>query len=245
MTASKKAKEKLDEAGKEIREAVDSLRKEVTELTGKVRDKLKGTGEEVRESAEELVQEVKSLSERVRNLIPKGKRKRQLPVRVDRYPEYRPDVWEQPFLELPKASDRLFEDFLKGGRWPLTGGKSPWGWTTEIAGANWPRVDMDETDEAIRLTAELPGVDKDDIDISVTDDRITIRGEKKEEQEERKKGYYKLERSYGSFHRSFYLPCEVEPDQVDATFKDGVLSITLPKSAAAREEIKKIPVRTG
>lgn len=245
MAVSEKAKEKMDEAGKEIREAVDNLKKEVTELTNKVKEKLKGTGEDVRESAEELVQEVKTLSDRVKDLIPKSKRKRQLPVRVDRYPEYQPDVWEQPFLELRRASDRLFEDFFRDYRWPLTRGKSPWDVAMEISGSNWPRVDMDETDEAIRLTAELPGVDKDDIRVSVTDDRITIRGEKKEQQEKKERGYYTLERSYGSFQRSFYLPCEVESDRVDASFKDGVLSIILPKSAAAREAIKKIPVRTG
>jgi HSP20 family protein len=245
MAVSAKAKEKLDEAGKEIREAVENLKKDVTELTSKVRDRLKGTGEEVRESAEELVQEVKHLSERVKDLIPKGNRKRQLPVRVDRYPEYQPDVWEQPFLEFRKASDRLFQDFFSGVGWPLTEGKSSWGFPTEIPGSNWPRVDMDETDEAIRLTAELPGVDKDNIDVSVTDDRVTIRGEKKAQEEKKGRGYYKLERSYGSFQRSFYLPCEVEPDRVDASFKNGVLTITLPKSAAAREGIRKIPVRTG
>jgi HSP20 family protein len=104
---------------------------------------------------------------------------------------------------------------------------------------------MDETDEEIRITAELPGVDKDNIDVSVTGDRVTIRGEKKEKEEKKGRGYYKLERSYGSFHRSFYLPCEIESDSVDASFKDGLLTVNLPKSAAARESVKKIPVRTG
>ena len=245
MAVSEKAKEKLDEAGKEIREAVDSLRKEVTELTNKVRDKLKGTGEEVRESAEELVQEVKSLSARVKDLVPKGKKKRQSPVPIDRYSGYRPDVWEEPFLELRRAPDRLFEDFFRSRRWPLTGAKGPWDLATQIYRSDWPRADMDETDEAIRITAELPGVKTDDIDVSVTDDRITIRGEKKEQEEKKGKGYYQLERSYGSFQRSFYLPCEVEFDRVDASFKDGVLSIILPKSTTDREGIKKVPIRTG
>jgi len=245
MAVSEKAKEKLDEAGKEIREAVDSLKKEVTELANKVKERLKGTGEEVRESAQELAQEVKSLSSRVKDLIPTGKKKHSLPVRVDRYSDYAPDVWDAPFLELRKATDRLFEDFFRSYRWPFGAGKSPLELAMEIPESTWPRVDMDETDEAVRITAELPGVEKDNIDISVTDDRITIRGEKKEQEEKKGKGYYKLERSYGSFQRSFYLPCEVESDRVDATFKDGVLTIILPKSATAREEIKKIPVRTG
>jgi len=244
MAVSEKAKERLDEAGKEIREAVDSLKKDVAELTTKVKDKLKDTRGGVRESAEELVQGVKGFSERVRDLIPKRRKKYQLPVNADRYPEFQPDVWDQPFVELRKATDRLFEDFPRGFRWPVTGRESPWGLSTNISGTNWPRVDMDETDEEIRITAELPGVDKDDIGVSVTDDRITIRGEKKAQEEKKERGYYKLERSYGSFQRSLYLPCEVESDRVDASFKDGVLTVTLPKSAAAREQIRKIPVRT-
>ena len=245
MTVSEKAKQKLDEASREIKEAIDNLRQEVAELTKKIRDKIKGTGEEMRESAEELTQEVKGLSEKVKDLIPKRREKSQLPVRVDKHPEFQPDSWEQPFLELRKATDRLFDDFFRGFRWPMAGGRGPWGLTTDVLGAEWPRVDMDETHDEIRITAELPGVDRDNIDVSVTDDRITIRGEKKAQEEKKERGYYKLERSYGSFQRSFYLPCEVDSDRVDASFKGGVLTVKLPKSAAARERIKKIPVRTG
>jgi HSP20 family protein len=245
MAVSEKAKERLDEAGKVIREAVESLKKEVGELANKVKERLRGTGEEVRESAEELAQEIRSLSDRVKDLIPRGKRKRQLPVRVDRYPEYQPDVWERPFLDLRRASDRLFEDFYKGIGWPLSEGRGPWAFPSGTPGPQWPRVDMEETDDAVRLTAELPGVDKDNIDISVTDDTITLKGEKRQEEEKKEKGYYKVERSYGSFQRSFYLPCEIDADNVNAAFKNGVLTITLPKSAAARESVKKIPVRTA
>jgi uncharacterized coiled-coil DUF342 family protein len=120
MAVSEKAKEKLDEAGKEIREAVDSLKKEVTELANKVKERLKGTGEEVRESAQELAQEVKTLSAKVKDLIPTGKRKHSLPVHVDRVSEYGPEVWEAPFHELRKATDRLFEDFFKRAHRGLT-----------------------------------------------------------------------------------------------------------------------------
>jgi len=245
MAVSEKAREKLDEAGKEIKDAVEGLKKEVTELTRKLKDKLKGTGEEVRESAEELVREVKGLSEKVKDLIPKGRKKTELPVSIDRYREYQPDVWDQPFLEFRKATERLLNDFHRGGRWPLTHSERPWDLSRGFLGPVWPQVDMDETDEAIRVTAELPGVDKDSIDVAVTDDRVTIRGEKNQEEERKGRGYYKLERSYGAFQRSFYLPCEVETDQVEASFKNGVLTIRLPKTASAREGIKKIPVRTG
>ncbi|MBW1678258.1 MAG: Hsp20 family protein [Deltaproteobacteria bacterium] len=245
MTVSEKAKEKLDEASKEIKEAIDNVKLEVAELTNKVKEKLKGAGEEMRESAEELTREVKGLSEKVKDLIPKRRKKNQWPVRIDKYPDFQPDVWEQPFLELRKATDRLFDDFFRGFRWPIAERRSPWALTTDVFATDWPRADMDETDEEIRITAELPGVDKDNIDVSVTEDMITIRGEKKDQEEKKGRGYYKLERSYGSFQRSFYLPCEVESDSVDASFKDGVLTVKLPKSAAARERIKKIPIRTG
>jgi HSP20 family protein len=103
--------------------------------------------------------------------------------------------------------------------------------------------EMRETDEEIRITAELPGVYKDSIDVSLTDDRVTIRGEKKEEVEKKGRGHYKVERSYGSFQRSIHLPCGVETDRVDASLRDGVLTVKMPKTAAARERIKKIPVR--
>lgn len=247
MAMTEKTKGKLDEAGKEVKEAIENLKKEVSELSQKVKERLKGTGEEVRETAEDLVEEIKGLSERVKDLVPGGKKRKrsQLPVRVERYMEPRSYLWEHPLVEFRKASDRLFEDFFRGFRWPLSWGESPWGLARETLGTAWPQVDMEETDEAIRITAELPGVDKDNIDISVTDDRLTIRGEKKQEEEKRGKGYYRVERTYGSFQRSFDLPCEVEADRVDATFKNGVLTITLPKSPAALEAFKKIPVRTG
>ena len=244
MTVSEKAKEKLDEAGKEIKEAIDHVKQQVAELSDKVKEKLKGTGEEMRDSAEELTQEVRGLSEKIKELMPK-RRRSQSPSRLDKYPEVRPDVWEQPFLELRRATDRLFDDFFKSFRWPVAERRNPWELTTDIFGTDWPRVDMDETDDEIRITAELPGVDKDNIDVSVIDDRVTIRGEKKEQEEKKGRGYRKLERSYGSFQRRFYLPCEVESDKVDAFFRDGVLTVRLPKSAVARECIKKIPVRTS
>lgn len=245
MTVSEKAKEKLDEASKEIKAAIDNLREEVAGLTIKVKEKVKGAGGEIHESAEELAQEVKKLSEKVRDLIPKRRKRTKLPVRVDRPAEFQPDAWADPFPELRRSTDRLLEDFSRSFAWPLAGRRGPWGLATGDFGADWPRVDMDETHEEIRITAELPGVNRDNIDVSVTDDRITIRGEKKEQEEKKERGYYTLERSYGSFQRSFYLPCEVESDRAEASMTDGVLTVRLPKSAAALEKIKKIPVRTG
>jgi len=245
MAVSQKAKEKLDEASKEIKESIDNLKKEVAELTKKVRERLRGTGQDMRESADDLSKELKGLSEKIKELVPKKTRKNQLPANIKRQNVFEPDAWSQSFLDLRKATNRLFDDFYRNIRMPLIDEEAPWDFKTDMLESNWPRVDMSESDNEIVITAELPGVDKDNVDISVTENRIAISGEKREQQNLKERGYYKTERSYGSFQRSFYLPCKVEPDKVDAHFIDGVLTVHLPKSMAESEQIKKIPIRIG
>ncbi|MGM0426256.1 MAG: Hsp20 family protein [Thermodesulfobacteriota bacterium] len=245
MTVSERAREKLDEASQEIREAIDNLKQEVTELTKKVKENLKGTDKEVNESAEALTQEVKDLSQKVKALIPRRRKKQQLPVHVDKYPRVQQDPWEQSYLAFRQATDRLFDDFFGGMPSPMADYGRLWRATPDISDSDWPRVDMSETDEEIVVTAELPGVDREDIDISVSDNTVTIRGDKTEEEEEKTRDYYRLERSYGSFHRVFSLPCEVESDRAKASFKRGILTIQLPKSAEARKRVKRIPIKTA
>ena len=120
-----------------------------------------------------------------------------------------------------------------------------WGLPTGVVERNWPFVDMSETEKEITITAEMPGVDKSDMDISISENMITIRGEKKQIEEKTGRSFYRVERSYGSFQRSFSLPCEIETEKVDATFKEGVLHIKLPKTAEAQERIKRITVRAA
>jgi HSP20 family protein len=105
-----------------------------------------------------------------------------------------------------------------------------------------PSVDVFEEGEDLVVKAELPGIKKEDIDIRLTDGMITISGEKKKEDEIKRKDYYKWERSYGSFCRSFELPAEVQKDKVKSTFKDGVLEIRMPKSKEAIQKEVKIKV---
>jgi HSP20 family protein len=93
-----------------------------------------------------------------------------------------------------------------------------------------PRVDVVDRDKSIEVTAELPGLSKDDVKISVTEDALTLSGEKRVESESKEDGCYRVERAYGSFRRVLPLPKEVDRDKVDATFKDGVLKISLPKT---------------
>jgi len=106
-----------------------------------------------------------------------------------------------------------------------------------------PSVDIFEEGDTVVVKAELPGMNKDNIDVSVTDSAMTISGEKKHEEKVDKKNYHRMERSYGSFSRSFRLPAEVQMDKAKANFKDGVLEIRVPKTEAARSKEKKIPIQ--
>src|SRR5688572_8181101 len=129
---------------------------------------------------------------------------------------------------LRREMDRLFEDFSdNGGR----GGMEKWA----------PSMDVSETPEALVVKAELPGVDPKEVEISVSGDTLTVKGEKKEEKEEKGKTWHRLERSYGSFFRSMTLPMPVDADRITAEAKDGVLTITLPKTEKAKA--KRIEVK--
>jgi HSP20 family protein len=105
-----------------------------------------------------------------------------------------------------------------------------------------PAFDVSETDKELIVKGEVPGMDKKDINITVSDGMLTIRGEKKHEKKEENEQYHHVERRYGAFSRTMRLPHEVEADKVDATYKEGVLSIRLPKSEAV--EPKKIEIKT-
>lgn len=104
----------------------------------------------------------------------------------------------------------------------------------DFVGAWYPPVDIFDKGSEIVLKAELPGLKKEDIGINVEDNLLTVRGERKREEEVKEKGYFRTERSYGSFSRSFKLPATVAADKIDAAYKDGVLTITLPKAEEAK-----------
>lgn len=127
-----------------------------------------------------------------------------------------------PFLNLQREVSRLFEDVFRSfGQTPGAVG---------LAAA--PRMNISETDQAYKLEAELPGVSEDDIEVTLADDILTIRGEKKAERSETQESYHVMERSYGSFARSIRLPFAASPGDINASFRNGVLTITLPKAAA-------------
>ena len=114
-----------------------------------------------------------------------------------------------------------------------------------LSGDFMPHVDVSENDKEVKVTAELPGMDEKDIDVSLSHDSLTIRGEKHQETEDKGKDYYRSERRYGSFHRVVPLSAEVDESKAKADFRKGVLKIRLPKTAQARSSRRKIEIKTG
>jgi HSP20 family protein len=131
---------------------------------------------------------------------------------------------------------KFFEDFDSPffGEWP---------WKNFNSNVFTPRVDVTEDNENLYVEAEIPGVDKKDVKVSVVGDVLTISGEKKKEMKDEKKNYYRIERTSGSFSRSFTLPAEIHVDKIAAEFNDGVLKITLPKTEEAKVVEKQIDIK--
>jgi HSP20 family protein len=153
----------------------------------------------------------------------------------------------RPFESLRHEIDRLFDDFGIG-TW-----RSPFRSSffdmdpfrrAKTAFSGMPAVDVTETEKGYKVVAELPGMDDKNIEVKIANGMLTIKGEKREERQEEKQDYFVRERSFGSFERSFSVPDGVDLDNVDASFKKGVLTVTLPKTAEAQKAEKKITVRT-
>ena len=175
----------------------------------------------------------------LKDLVPKNLGKKLLPVQRRREED-------DPFTHLHREMNRMFDDFSRGFGLSSNSWRSPFDMPEGGTAGGWmPRVDVAETDKEIKVTAELPGMDEKDVNLELSDNALAISGEKKSEKEEREKNYYRSERSYGSFHRSLALPDGVDRDKVEATFKKGVLTVTLPKTGAAQSKAKKISVKAG
>ncbi|MBV8120160.1 MAG: Hsp20/alpha crystallin family protein [Alphaproteobacteria bacterium] len=150
-----------------------------------------------------------------------------------------PDLWRSFRGEMDRLFDRFGLPSLRR-MFDIEPGSRPWSTFSFSA----PPIDLSEDDKAYKITAELPGLDVEHIDVSVTGDRLILKGEKRQEKEEKEKNYYFSERSYGSFQRAFELPASVDRDKVAADFSKGVLTITLPKTAEAQGQAKKIEVKS-
>jgi HSP20 family protein len=164
----------------------------------------------------------------VRDLIPWSRQENRLPVTVTG--EGSAD--SHSLLSLHREVNRLFDNVFRGFGTPSFSGFD--------AGFGWPRVELAETDKEVRVTAELPGLDEKDIDIQVEEGVLTICGEKKAEMQDKERGY--SERSYGRFERRIGLPHGIDRDQASATVRNGVLTVTLPRTEAANENVRRIPI---
>lgn len=151
----------------------------------------------------------------------------------------------QPWVELRHQMEDMFDRYFRG--WPVGWPRLGHGWgmepSLELKGlVGTPTVDMSETDKAYEITAELPGMDEKDLDVNVTDDVLTISGEKKDERKEEKKGYYVQERRYGQFRRSLRLPQDADVEKISARFDKGVLRVEVPRTGDAAKRGRKVNV---
>ncbi|OPY61632.1 Hsp20/alpha crystallin family protein [Syntrophorhabdus aromaticivorans] len=144
-------------------------------------------------------------------------------------------TWLNPFQSFRSEMDRLMERFFHSF------GTRPFDART---GVFVPQLDVVDEGTVVEVSVELPGIDEKDIEVSLSKDALVIKGEKKEEKEEKGKDYYRSERSFGSFTRSIALPEGVDTEGGEASFKKGVLTVRLPKTKEAIKETKKIPVKT-
>ena len=147
-----------------------------------------------------------------------------LPIRKERTAPV--ETGWSPLESMRRELDRLFDEF---GREPF--------WRTRGRGIE-PVVDLVEKPDRYEITAELPGMDEKNIEVKLSNEMLVIKGEKKEEKEEKEANYYMSERRYGSFQRVFRLPEGINTDKIEAGFKNGVLTVALPKSEEARKETK-------
>jgi HSP20 family protein len=154
-------------------------------------------------------------------------------------PVHRSDA--DPIQSLHQEINRVFQHFSRGflEDWPLS--------TRLSESTLWkdfsPQVDIRESERQVEITAELPGLDEKDVQVSLANHELVIRGEKKSEIERKEKGWHRVERSYGSFHRAVALPEGIETEKAEAVLKKGLLTVTIPKRADAAVSSKKIAIR--
>ncbi len=164
----------------------------------------------------------------IKDLVPRIGRKL-LPVRREE---------ADPFRDFQRQMNRLFDEFF--GEAPLAERERGPEWAPA---AFTPRVDVSETDAEVKVSAELPGMDEKDISVELQDDMLVLRGEKKSEQEEKGKNWFRREQSYGSFHRTIELPAGVDAGKAKAQFKKGVLTFTAPKRPEEQARRKTVPIQ--
>jgi HSP20 family protein len=159
---------------------------------------------------------------------------------IKRNPQREVDLWRSDFpisrgLErMQREMNRVFDEFFRDETYP----------DGSLFNRSWsPAVDIEESSDAYVLKAELPGMKKDDVKITLDKNLLTLKGEKSSETERKDGNFYRMERSYGSFERSFVLPGSVKADRIDAAYQDGVLTLTLPKTEEAKQKLIEVKVK--
>lgn len=145
--------------------------------------------------------------------------------------------WPAEMRRIHDEVDRVFGDLLTGTHLPFPNG--------DTTAAFLADMDICETDDAIEITLDVPGLKRDDIEIDLSGDRLCVTGKREWKDEKKQKDYYRAERGYGEFSRTVRLPAEVDASKVKADLKDGVLEIHVPKAAAAKQSHKKIEIHAG
>ena len=159
---------------------------------------------------------------------------------------YRPMIRRQeggdPFMPFRRQMNRLFDDFFAGPMLPPLPMAVP---ASILELVVTPQIEVSETDKEVQVTAELPGIDPKDVAVSLVDDVLTIRGEKQQQQkpgEQQGRDYHLTERSYGTFARYLRLPFRADPGSIQASVKDGVLTVVIPKAEEMQQKVHRIPV---
>lgn len=168
----------------------------------------------------------------VRDLIPWGRNNSNQPASVFRGDD------RDPFLSLHREVNRLFDDVFRGFDSPLP---AP-GRFSSFGGGGWPNVEVSDGEKEIRVTAEVPGLEEKDIEVLLEDGVLTLKGEKRSETEDKDRQF--SERFYGRFERRIPLGYEIEDDKVSADFKNGVLTVALPKTERAQAKAKRIEIKS-
>lgn len=167
----------------------------------------------------------------VRDLIPWGRNN------GAQVPSLLRDDDRDPFLSLHREVNRLFDDVFRG-----FGSGLPSFGNTSVFGGGWPSVEISNTDREIKVTAEVPGLEEKDIEVLLNEGVLTLKGEKRSESEDKDRQF--SERYYGRFERRIPLGVELDEDQVEATFRNGVLTVTLPKTEKAQSQVRRIAIKS-